>query len=664
MALSPDAVARAVVSTGLRALALGPRDLAAPRATLLTAAGALRGWGVRYVLSNLRCAPDAAALCEVVVSRGEAPVVLETAYGRVGVVAALSPSTLPTLARERRAGLTLSPAAESIDEAVRAARARGAERVVAVFHPGASSPLQEALEVAGALRGEGRPDVLLVNEVSGAVDTARSRTGARLAATRAGQARVVELDAELRTAAPLWGYVPLAVLEGAASLRAHLCASEDVPLPGGHLTGPMSSSDFAGLLLDVLRERSGAEVAALPRDVVQAREVFPLSGAITALDLDAALPLDEVVVSGTLRGRELRALYGSDHARLYLRGVEDRGGGTLKVNGRALDDNARYDLVTTRFAVDQTPALARVASRFTQLGDLSPREVLRAWLQRPRRGDITLAPIDPSLRTRWTFRANLDVSLALTSISNPAGLTDAQLARADSLSLRGDLELRADADHPAWALENGARLRYGQTRTVDAAGVSSGFVETLDLVTLRDTFVLRAVRYGPPRWYVPLPYAEVYLESELTAPDGPMPARDFHHLQLRPTMGARFQLLDTLSLFAGAGFDWETLQPDASPALTFILGYQLLNTKLFPVGERFVEAQGSLDVSWRDPGGASDALVRLNARLSVPVFEPLSVTLSYDLFGRALNGGAFGTSSDFTVGLRVNFARSVQAQAY
>lgn len=664
IATSPDAFARAIVSTGLRALSIGRRDLATPRATLIRAAGALRGWGIHYILSNLRCAPSAASLCEVIVAHEDPPIVLHTPFGRLGVVSALSPTLLGSLARERRAGLSLTPAAEALDRAVRAARARGAERVIAVFQPGSSHPLEETLTLSDALHDDGRPDVLLVNDVDTSLDTAVSRTGVRLAATRESQARVITLDTTLHTSAPLSGYVPLAVLEASTSLNRHLCATENQALAGGGLNTAMSSTTFAELLLDVLRERSGAEIALLQRSVVQAREIFPLSTAITDLDLDAALPTDEVIVTGTLHGSELRSLNTSHSADLYLRGLEDLGHDHLKINGRDLDNDTHYTVVTTRFALDQIPSLSRFASRFTELGSAPPRELLRSWLQHPRVGDITLAPIDPARRTRWAFRTNLDVSLGLTAIHNPTALTDAQLARTDSLALRGDLELRADADHPAWALENGLRFRYGQTRTVDSTGASTGFVETLDLITLRDVFVLRSLQYGPPRWYVPLPYSELYVESEFTPPDGPTPTRNYRHLQLRPTAGARFQLRDTLSLFAGMGFDWETLQPSSTPAFVFIFGYQLLTTRLFSLGDRAVEAQGSLDVSWRDPGGNSDALVRLSARLSIPVFEPLSITLSYDLFGRTLDGGPFNSASDFTVGLRVGYLRTLQSYRY
>lgn len=57
-----DRFARALVSTGLRALAVGPRDLTAPRATLLRAAGALGG-GVFRLWRRIWCAPRRPRRC-------------------------------------------------------------------------------------------------------------------------------------------------------------------------------------------------------------------------------------------------------------------------------------------------------------------------------------------------------------------------------------------------------------------------------------------------------------------------------------------------------------------------------------------------------------------------------------------------------------------------
>lgn len=658
-----DRFARALVSTGLRALAVGPRDLTAPRATLLRAVGALGGWGVPFVASNLVCAEESAALCRAVVAYGAPPAVLTTSFGRVAVVSALGATTLDQLARERARGLRLHDPAEALSDATRAARRAGARWVVGVFDPASADPLRESLTVASAVDPEARPDVLLVNDVTGVVTQAVApRSGLRVVATRPQQALVVDVGATVQTTPPILGLPSQELVDGVDALHDHLCRTEANPLPGGALVRPMPSDDFIALLLDVLREHAEAEVAVAPRSMVQAREIFPRTTALRPLDLAAALPFDDEAMVGVLRGSELRSLVRSDAARLALRGVAVAGD-VVRVNGRLLEDTARYRVVSTRYALETVAAMQPLAARFAATGAQGVREVLRAWLDRPRQGDVTVRPIDPAYRARWVFRANLDAALSATVVSNRGAYTDTQLARAEALALRGDLELRADADHPWYTWENQLRLRYGRTRTVAQDGTDSGFVESTDVTTLRDGFVWRGFRVGPPRWFLPAPYAELYTETELTRPEGAPPPRLYHHLLVRPTLGVRLQLLEKLSLNVGAGMDWQVFHPTLGPAAVFVMGLQLLQMRVLAMGPRWLEAQASLDFSWREPTAASDVQVRGTGRVSIPVSESLAVTLGYDLFARAANGSPLGIASEATVGLRVGLARAVQTFA-
>ncbi len=660
----PNRFAGGLVSTGLRALALGPRDLGAPRESLLRAVGALRGWGVPYVASNLACTGEGAALCAGVVSHGDPPAVLSTSFGRVAVVTALGATTLTALARDRTRGLRLINPAEALSDATRAARRAGAQWVVGVFDPASADPLREALEVAAAVDPTARPDVLLVNDVAGLLtEGVAPRSGLRVVSTRAQQALVIDVGTAVHTSPPILGLASQELALAVEALHAHLCRTEADPLPGGSLEHPLPSDDFVALLLDVLRERTRSEVALASRSMVQAREIFPRTRALRPLDLAAALPFDDEVMVGVLRGTELRGIARSAAARLVLRGVTVEGE-VIRVNGRLLEDAARYRVVTTRYVVDTVSGVDALADRFVPAEGLRVREVLRSWLDRPRQGDITIQPVDPAFRTRWVFRANLEAALAATLVNNRGGYTDSQLARAETLALRGDLELRADADHPRYAFENQLRLRYGRTRTVAQDGTDSGFVEGTDLITLRNGYVWRGFRVGPPRWYLPAPYGELYSETEFTRPEGDPPPRLYHHLLVRPTLGVRLQVLEKLSVNVGAGIDWQVLRPEGGPSGVFVFGLQLLQMRLVALGPRWMEAQGSLDIAWREPTGASDVQVRGSGRVSIPLFEPLAITLSYDLFARAANGGPLGLASEATVGLRVNLARAVQAFAH
>lgn len=64
----------------------------------------------------------------------------------------------------------------------------------------------------------------------------------------------------------------------------------------------------------------------------------------------------------------------------------------------------------------------------------------------------------------------------------------------------------------------------------------------------------------PPAWYLPQPYTDIFVESELTRPE----TRRYHHLQLLPTAGLRFELFPQFSLYAGGDATWEVFAEHGS----------------------------------------------------------------------------------------------------
>jgi hypothetical protein len=177
--------------------------------------------------------------------------------------------------------------------------------------------------------------------------------------------------------------------------------------------------------------------------------------------------------------------------------------------------------------------------------------------------------------------------------------------------------------------------------------------------------------FGPPKWYLPRPYADLYLESELTRPD----TRPYHHLQLLPQGGVRFELVPTFSLYVGGGMTWEVfaradqLTPPVPPAAGVLVGGWLLKpTRLVQLGERWVELESNLDVFARDLGGPAQVQARGRVRLFFPLFSILSLTATYDVFLRYVRTGGVGAwkdqvgvSNDVYVGLSVAIGQAFQS---
>lgn len=57
-------------------------------------------------------------------------------------------------------------------------------------------------------------------------------------------------------------------------------------------------------------------------------------------------------------------------------------------------------------------------------------------------------------------------------------------------------------------------------------------------------------------------------------------------------------------------------------------------------------------------------IVRTTARLSVPLFSPLSISLSYDLFARRRGDDPWALAHDLNLGLQFDFTRALQVYRY
>ena len=155
-----------------------------------------------------------------------------------------------------------------------------------------------------------------------------------------------------------------------------------------------------------------------------------------------------------------------------------------------------------------------------------------------------------------------------------------------------------------------------------------------------------------------------YVETEIDGPPTPRNP-DFHHLTLRPTVGARFELLERMTLNLTAGMNWiDALAPSqvtgSKPEFALVGSLVARPGTLFTVGGRNIDGGFSIEYTLSDPGGTDNQIIRASGRLSIPLFSPMLLTLGYDLYGRTFGGQDWGLGHDVTIGLRIAFARSVQ----
>jgi hypothetical protein len=682
IAIDKDAagVAAAIVSLGYKALAIGHRDLAAQRSELLTLARELDKRGLTYTLSNLRCDAALSELCDAIIHDADAPLIIDHAGVKVAFVAAVAPAALEHAAKDRTRGLSLLDPAQAITAATLKARAAGAEWVVAAYDPKLGEELEDAIAFAQKLDPVSGPDVVLVQGISERVRLAVSDLqGTTLVATRPLEVLVIE---QRKTEAPRLsiaqsGVAPNAVQRFSDALGDQICRDYEKSFAGAALETPLDREGFASLFLDVMRETSKSEVAVINRLAVSRRAPYPFVTALTPLALMQALPFDNTLRTTVMRGDQLVTFASGKAAeRFYVRGLVKKLDGWY-INDRAVDTRANYKVVTTDFVADGGHGgLSSAPLSFDTPRKESARELLGTFLDVPREGDVRKAPIDPAKRTRWTLSYRLQLDVTNVTVVNPDAtvFTDTQLARGQSLSIVGETEFRAFGDHPAYTFENQVRLRFGLLKTITVSGDTSGFIDNVDLIAGRSLFFYRRIFGTTPKWYHPLPYADLYVESEFTRPA----ARSYHHLGLQGTAGVRFEIARPFAVYVGGGFTWETLAtaaqltPPAAPlAGVLVAGWQLRPFKLVFLGDRPIELETNLDAVVRDIGAQTQSVIRGRVRLAIPIFSVFSLTTTYDVFLRTVNvrsdSGAWSTrvgySGDIYLGLQVSYSQALQAFA-
>lgn len=656
----PSALAALVQRVGYRALAFGVEELGAPRESLIDVLRSLRRRGIPSIATNLRCEDESIPLCDLLVDRSDRPSIHEVAGRRMAVLAFLPDNATAQVAPELGAGITIEPIAERLPDEVRSARARGADVVVAI----AAVESGAALALAQALPEDGRPDLLLVAG-SGDLLFARPATVVpAIAAPPQGDAAEILIregllrDGYEMVVQPLGGRgidVGEPVLELIDRIGPDYCDEWGRVLGGGALTRELDAAGLAELAGRVMLEAADADVAAINLGAIDDRWRPAREDALTASDLYVGLEYDEPLVVADVPATWLVELARrSADRRLVTPGLAREGDGA-RVLGRPTQARATYRVVTLRFLAsggdDALPPLPEGSSwEPAELGSL--RAVVLERLQRRSERDPREALVDPATAPEWIVAANADGSFSGSSIDNPSGYDSALLNRGSTLALGIEIALRADATAPDWSWENGGVLRYrAQWTPSTMPGVAGAFAEAVDQIQLRSLGAWRGLREAPSQWYVPDPYVEIFLESELSEPA----SRDWHWMLFRPTIGARFPLADVLDLKLSTGVQAQLLDPMAEAEFGVGATVQLRPWDLARVEQRHVTVQALVDWFLVDLGDQNRWQLRGSMDASFDLAGPLALTLGVRLYMQQERAQELGVALDATAGFRLGW---------
>lgn len=667
----PADVAELVHALGYQVLAFGENDLGAPRPRTLLVAHALAERGIPYVATNLRCAPDQ-PLCDGIVDARDAIEPLRVGEASVALLALLDPAVLERVAPDRSAGLTLEPIAERLPDAVRAARAAGAEVVVAVLDVGSA----EAFTLARGLPDDARPDLVLLADagddllfaqppsLAPAIVAPPPGSGVEISVGRsAALASAFEMLAQpLSVMAP--ASVASPVTEFADAVGAAYCAAWGRGLPGGALARPIDAADVATLAAQIVREHADADAAFLNVQAV-ASSFRPADPArLSASDFYIALEYDEPLVVADVPASWLReALDRAGAHGLVTPGLTSTGAGLadLRIRHRAPVPAVSYRVVTIRFLAEggdgALPPLPEGTTWRTleheENGETrydSLRDVVLAGLERPSERDPRDVRPSPDDAPEWIVGATLDGTFAGSTLDNPQGYDAALLAVRSSIAMGLAIELRASASAPDWTWEN--RLT-GSFRTQWAPssepGTPGAFAEAQDQIQLRSLGSWRGWRTDPTAVYVPDLFVEAFVESELTRPA----ARDFHWLLIRPTVGLRFPLASVLDVRLSGGLEAQVLRPGAEAEPGAGASIVLSPWTIFGDGARSLTAAGSADFFAADLFDQNRWQLRGSLDLALDLAGPFALTLGSRLYVQEESARGAAVAFSATAGVRL-----------
>ncbi|NOY89581.1 MAG: hypothetical protein GXP55_00130 [Deltaproteobacteria bacterium] len=671
--LGPHAVARFAAQTepaqlaalladlGYDAIGFGETELGLPRSMLLDVARALRSRGVPLLATNLYCGPEAQDLCDALVDGVDGVPFFQVGRERIALFAFLTPEALGRVPPENTRGVRLAPLKESMIAAVRAARARGATAVIVSVQDGSGADaVSRVMANLAGVSAEDKPDLVLSAEAGAELIFARpatfrppiasapTRGTASVEVRRDTQRGIFDVLVQPMTPAdsvhdPLSSFLD--------RMGRAYCERWGRALPGARLGADSLDADgMLDLTAGILLEATGAEIALLGRGVTDSTYEQAGDTPLTASDVFVALQYDDPLATATVPGTWLRTLARSlDPAKLLALGLSVSGANTatekIKVNGRALELQGNYRIVTSSFLATGGDRLLPAGADFTLSHDLRVRGAVLDYLGRPRPGDPRESLPDLADRVEWSSRFDTDATFTGSSVRNPGDYTDSQLARENTaaLGLGSTLAFAASSRSLAW--DNTLTARYSVTQT------GNGFDEGDDLISYRTNLRYRGWHSQTPEVYVPEPFLEAFVESEFTTSD----TLGYHHLLVRPTLGFAFTLTSKLLLKLNGGFEVEALDPEASVLPGAGANLELKPWQLMRDGVRRVDVGLTVDYFVSDIGAANRQTLRARFDTTFTLSGSLSFALLVDLFGVRSGAGPFSIAINTTAALRFRF---------
>lgn len=695
---SAEALVSALRSAGYDAMATGNTTFSAPNPAMRGLLAAAAEQGLPMLATNLRCVADkedeedddeigedgedgedeeeSDDPCEQsIASMTDRSALITRGPLKIGVFSVLPEDLGERVSQQNIKGVEFTPPEAATSDIVRNLREAGADLIVLLSHVDRSETApRRTLELLARLTPEESPDLVLAASTAGLAIRIRTALGGPIVLAVAGDSlgRVVlervEDEWQVETAAEvetegLNNEVTSRVLD---SWRTLYCERMARTIRGGQLTGEMESDDFLQLALRVMREQTHADIAIINEGIIADRRLFPRQGPLTEGDIRRALPFDNLVRVATIRGSKMSTVSRSilEAEGAVAVGLEKRLK-KLRVNGRALDPDARYRIATIDFVAAGGDSI------------LDPERFEFENAEPDERGGTTLAqritnwlylrtdegPFDPEERldlfTRplWAGSVLVNAMISSINVNNRSGYDQPLLGRDPTFDVHFGIELDGGMTTRDHRWENRFVLRYGQQRvvTTDEAGEEdSEWIESTDLLQLRSAYNLDIVRNRifDGAWYGPSFFLEYLLESELSPPDD----ADENFLEMTGTVGLQLKPLAWLRFSMGAAIRSVVLADDNAPVGGMSFRGELTRRRLFglPQAPIYITALVDYFLLWPDAGPSHK--LSIETRVEVQLYGRLTLTgtLRVFLYDEANQPVATSIESSLGIGVVLN----------
>lgn len=685
--------------------ALGDADLGMEREQLLNFVEGAGQAELPLQAANLACNAEGGAevICEAVGTgpNGKPWQIVERDGLDIALISAVDPDIEKTIAKSRTAGLDFLAPAEMLPGLIeKIEQSDSPDLIVVLYHLTGSSETSEAVELATKVEGI---DVIFTNRLlrvpDKTADTYQSgylvapSTGTYIVGADTGHSKALSVEFELSRpdAKSSWRARSIETrTEKSAALEPHArtsrmlrdlaglyCEDWGEPINKGlPLAAPFSREDLQQFILNVMRFSTDSEIALVNAGTFADPGIFPIEDKLTLSDIFTFVPYNNRVVTVEVEGSVLAGLAGKLGDQAVAAGLTKKGDKVL-VNGRAIQSGRTYQVATHNFVAtggDNLIAPAKIQKKkmykpawsegAPSLGILAAEYVRTAAFEEDAQTTDQLAATDsfPDLYRKflWTYTGSLNTSYNEVSVNNPGDQYDQSQLTVNSttqINLEGNGEIRANSRNHGW--NNRLLVQYAQAQLKPDQNGESDFEETKDLIRLRTDYQYKGFRADlGGEWYVPMPFAELQVESEFSKPK----EREWHKVETTGIGGAKFQLFGPLEVKLGANARRDWNQPDAETTYGLNAGYTFVRTDLVEVLDKPIQFESELEYFWNDPGSSDIHELRNSNRLYFALMDQLFFTTTFQAFlFRTGQVGEFGSNTELTVGLNYLWDQTVQS---